>query len=183
MNRAIISIRPKHRGPDIVVNNTAAIPRRPFHETTDEDWRSVRDSNLTAFFASHARQRLMVRRQSGDIIIVSSIMGMPGRANIPAPARQRQVCRGRRARWPSKGRSLGVTVNALAPGFFLAEATDLLEKKSQFNAWIASRVIAGQPGGTRRTGGVSRVRRVVLSDRTGFGDRWRADRGTVSRFF
>jgi gluconate 5-dehydrogenase len=33
----------------------------------------------------------------------------------------------------------GITVNALAPGYFPTDATDVLHKDEKFNAWIAAR--------------------------------------------
>ena len=42
-----------------------------------EDWRAVIDTNLTgAFFVSRAALRGMLRRRSGSIVAVSSIVGL-----------------------------------------------------------------------------------------------------------
>jgi len=62
---------------DILVNNAGIIPRKPVLETTDEDWQSVIDANLTAYFRmSREAARLMVPQGRGRIIMVSSIMGL-----------------------------------------------------------------------------------------------------------
>ena len=61
---------------DVLVNNVGANRRKPFAETTDEDWQVVLDANLNA----HVRvTRLvaarMVAQRAGSIVFVSSIFG------------------------------------------------------------------------------------------------------------
>jgi gluconate 5-dehydrogenase len=41
---------------------------------------------------------------------------------------------------------LGITVNAIAPGFMPTDATEALHKDPGFNAWIASRAPMGRWG-------------------------------------
>src|SRR5579863_5710439 len=47
---AFARIEAEHRGLDILVNNAGVIPRKPLLDTTDDDWASVIDSNLSAYF-------------------------------------------------------------------------------------------------------------------------------------
>jgi NAD(P)-dependent dehydrogenase (short-subunit alcohol dehydrogenase family) len=49
-NAAFQTIARDHGRLDILVNNTGVILRKPLLETTDEDWASVIDSNLSAYF-------------------------------------------------------------------------------------------------------------------------------------
>jgi 3-oxoacyl-[acyl-carrier protein] reductase len=61
---------------DVLVNNVGTNRRKPFVETTDEDWQAVLDGNLNC----HVRlTRLvvpgMVAQRSGAILFVSSIFG------------------------------------------------------------------------------------------------------------
>ena len=61
---------------DVLVNNVGANRRKPFVETTDEDWQAVLDANLNC----HVRlTRLvvpaMVEQGSGSVLFVSSIFG------------------------------------------------------------------------------------------------------------
>jgi gluconate 5-dehydrogenase len=79
-NAAFQTIARDHGRLDILVNNTGVILRKPLLETTDEDWASVIDSNLSAYFRlSREAARLTVPAKSGRIIMVSSIMGLVGR--------------------------------------------------------------------------------------------------------
>jgi 3-oxoacyl-[acyl-carrier protein] reductase len=64
---------------DIVVNNAARRPHKPFLETTDEDWDSVVDLALTgAFRTTRAFLPDMVERKWGRIINFAGMKAMRG---------------------------------------------------------------------------------------------------------
>lgn len=133
-------IRDDHGGLDILVNNAGVIPRKPLLETTDADWQAVIDSNLTAYFRiAREAARLMVPRKRGRIIMVSSIMGLVARPTIPGYVTAKAGLHGMARALAVELAPHGITVNALAPGFFPTDATDVLHKDAAFNALIAGR--------------------------------------------
>jgi gluconate 5-dehydrogenase len=130
---------------DILVNNAGIIPRKPVLETTDEDWQSVIDSNLTAYFRlSREAARLMVPQGRGRIIMVSSIMGLLARPTIPGYVTAKSALHGLTRALAVELAQHGITVNALAPGFVPTDATAALHTDAKFNEWISSRAPLGR---------------------------------------
>lgn len=63
-------------GVDVVVNNVGGNRRKPFEETTDQDWRELFDLNVnSAFRVTRAAIPLMRGRGDGSIVFIASIFG------------------------------------------------------------------------------------------------------------
>ena len=73
---------------DLLVNNAGLTRDGLVARMPDEDWRDVLETNLSgAFYTCRAAARSMMRRRSGAIVNVSSIVGLhgnPGQANYSA---------------------------------------------------------------------------------------------------
>ncbi len=63
-------------GLDVVVNNVGGNRRKPFEETTDEDWRELFDLNVnSAFRVTRAAIPFLRKREGGSVVFISSIFG------------------------------------------------------------------------------------------------------------
>jgi 3-oxoacyl-[acyl-carrier protein] reductase len=109
---------------DILVNNAGITRDNLVMRLKDEDWDAVINANLRgAFAAIRAVSRGMMKRRSGRIINISSIIGMignKGQANYAASKA------GLIALTKSVAKELGsrnILVNAVAPGFIETEMT------------------------------------------------------------
>jgi gluconate 5-dehydrogenase len=144
---AFETIRAEHGRLDILVNNAGVIPRKPLLETTDAEWAAVIDSNLSAYFRlSREAARLMVPAKSGRIIMISSIMGLVGRPTIPGYVTAKAGLHGMVRGLSAELAPFGITVNAIAPGFFPTDATEVLHNDPTFSEWIATRAPMGRWG-------------------------------------
>jgi gluconate 5-dehydrogenase len=136
---------------DILVNNAGATWGAPAEEHPLEAWQKLVNLNLTAaFLACQAvGKKSMIPRRYGRIVNMASIAGLRG--NLPDKLRtiaynttKGGLVNFTRALAGEWGR-YGITVNAIAPGFFPSKMTrGSLER-------IADQVIASTP--LRRLGG------------------------------
>jgi len=137
---ALIDTAEKELGQlDILVNNAGLTRDTLAIRMKDEDWDAVLNVNLrAAFILSRAALKGMMKRRTGRIISISSIVGTtgnPGQANYAA---SKAGLVGMSKALAAEVASRGVTVNCVAPGFIATNMTDALndEQKNTINAKI-----------------------------------------------
>jgi 3-oxoacyl-[acyl-carrier protein] reductase len=125
--------------PDILVNNAGITKDGLVMRMKDEDWDAVIAVNLTAAFRlSRAAVKGMMKRRSGRIVNITSIVGVtgnPGQVNYCA---SKAGMIGMTKSLAQEVASRNVTVNAVAPGFIATPMTDELndEQKARINGQI-----------------------------------------------
>jgi 3-oxoacyl-[acyl-carrier protein] reductase len=107
----------------ILVNNAGHNPVRTILEIGDEDWDSVLDLNLKAYFhCTKAVIQGMMKRKDGRIINITSISGQRGglSGDVDYSAAKAGIMGFTRAlaRWAAPH---GILVNAVAPGYIATE--------------------------------------------------------------
>ncbi|MGH1402736.1 MAG: 3-oxoacyl-[acyl-carrier-protein] reductase [Alphaproteobacteria bacterium] len=124
---------------DILVNNAGLTRDGLSMRMSNADWQDVLDVNLTApFQLAQAVQRGMMKRRSGRIINVSSVVGVtgnPGQCNYVA---SKAGMIGWSKAMAAEVASRGITVNCIAPGFIATAMTDALndDQKAKINSTI-----------------------------------------------
>ena len=110
---------------DVLVNNAAIRPQKPFLEMTDDDWHSVLAIDLhSAFYTARAFLPAMVEQNWGRIINLTgmnAIHGYQGRAPVSAA---KHGLWGLTKALAKEFGPHGITVNAVSPGPIRSEHPD-----------------------------------------------------------
>jgi 3-oxoacyl-[acyl-carrier protein] reductase len=111
--------------PDILVNNAGITRDGLIMRMKDDDWAAVIDVNLTAAFRlCRAAVKGMMKRRSGRIINITSVVGVtgnPGQVNYCA---SKAGMIGMSKSLAQEVASRNITVNCIAPGFIASAMTD-----------------------------------------------------------
>lgn len=124
---------------DVLVNNAGIGSPVAAEDEPIDGFRDVVGVNLTGLFLlSQLAGRHMIERRSGSIVNLASVLGLVG----SAPIKQASYCATKGAvvnltrelgvQWARKG----VRVNALAPGWFKSEMTELMFSDDGANGYM-----------------------------------------------
>ena len=138
-----------NKGPiEILVNNAGIIRRVPLLDMQLAEWQEVIDSDLTsAFIVSRAVAPRMVKRGSGKVINICSLMSELGRDSVGAYAAAKgglkMLTRSMATEWARHN----IQVNGIGPGYFATDQTAPIRMKGHsFNDFIIRRTPAGRWG-------------------------------------
>ncbi|HSB78689.1 MAG TPA: 3-oxoacyl-ACP reductase family protein [Candidatus Methylomirabilis sp.] len=128
---------------DILFNNAGTNVRKPVVEMTDEDWRTIIETNVKGVFVvARAVARQMIAQRSGRMINMSSVTATLAERNKVVYASSK----GAIAQF-TKGLAIelapyGITVNAIAPGYVM---TPLVQGYLEADAERYKRILARIP--------------------------------------
>jgi len=125
---AAIAAAEQALGPiDILVNNAGLTRDNLLLRLSETDWDTVLDANLKgAFFTTKAVVKGMMKRRSGRIINITSIVGLTGNKGQANYAASKAGLIGFTKSVAKEYASRGVLVNAIAPGFIETDMTAAL---------------------------------------------------------
>jgi 3-oxoacyl-[acyl-carrier protein] reductase len=130
---------------DVLVNNAGITRDQLLMRMTDDDWDAVLDTNLKgAFHTTRAALRPMLRKRSGRIINISSVVGLIGNAGQANYAAAKAGLIGFTKSTAREVASRSITVNAVAPGYIATEMTDAIAE--MMKAKILDQVPMGRLG-------------------------------------
>jgi NAD(P)-dependent dehydrogenase (short-subunit alcohol dehydrogenase family) len=172
--RTVAEVIERHGRLDILVNNAGITVDRTVLKMTDDDWRRVIDVNLSgAFYLSQAALKHMLERGSGRIVMISSVigeMGGIGQSNYASAkagllgltktlAREAAM----QVQRSGKADGLGITVNAVTPGYTATEMLESVPEKVLDN--LKGKIPLGRLGEPEE---VARVVHFLAADASGY---------------
>ena len=117
-------------GFDILVNNAGITKDNLSFRMSFDEWQKVMDLNLSAaFFTARTVARDMIRKRTGSIINMASVVGIHGNAGQANYSASKAGLIGVTKSLAQETASRGVRVNAVAPGFIDTDMTAALPEK------------------------------------------------------
>jgi 3-oxoacyl-[acyl-carrier protein] reductase len=110
---------------DFLINNAGVLRDKAFYKQSEEDWKTVLDTNLTGVFSfSRAVITDMMKRTSGRILCMTSVSGLRGVVGQANYSAAKAGIIGFVHSLAKEVGPFGVTVNAIAPGFIETDMID-----------------------------------------------------------
>jgi 3-oxoacyl-[acyl-carrier protein] reductase len=117
---------------DILVNNAGVTKDNLLLRMKEEDWDFVIRINLTgSFLCSKAVAKYMVKQRAGNIVNISSVVGIMGNAGQANYASSKAGVIGLTKALARELAPRGIRVNAVAPGFIDTEMTRALPEEAR----------------------------------------------------
>jgi 3-oxoacyl-[acyl-carrier protein] reductase len=117
---------------DILVNNAGITMDTLLLRMTEQQWDNVINVNLKSVFNfTKAVQRIMLKKQSGSIINMSSVVGIGGNAGQANYAASKAGMIGFTKSIAQELGSRNIRCNAIAPGFIITEMTNKLPEETR----------------------------------------------------
>ena len=112
---------------DVLVNNAGLTRDTVLARMSDDDWRTVLETNLSSvFYTCRAVTRPMMRKRGGAIVNVSSIVGVHGNSGQANYAASKAGIIGFTKSLARELGSRGVRANVVAPGYVKTQLTEVL---------------------------------------------------------
>ena len=110
-------------GIDILVNNAGISQIKLFTDITDDDWKTMLDTNLSgAFYITREASKYMINQKNGRIINIGSMWGKVGASCEVHYSATKAALRGFTQSLAKELGPSGITVNCIEPGVI---ATDM----------------------------------------------------------
>ena len=130
---------------DILVNNAGITRDNLLMRMKEEDWDETMNTNLSSVYKmSKAVLRGMIKKKTGRIISITSVVGAMGNAGQTNYAASKAGIMGFTKSLAREVGVRGITVNAVAPGFIKTDMTDELTDAAKQE--FLNRIPAGRIG-------------------------------------
>lgn len=123
LRRALERLSNEVGGFDVVINNAAIYPSKPFEEYTLEEHQAVQRVNVEAAIVCVQVALPHMRKKGwGRIVNIASVTAYGGWANLSPYVQSKGALIGLTRAWAREFGRYGITVNAVAPGAFPTDA-------------------------------------------------------------
>ena len=129
VQKMIEDIKNKFGRLDILVNNAGICKDRTLAKMSNEEWQKVIDINLGGVFNCTKSALPLIIQNQGKIINISSLVGIRGNFGQTNYAAAKAGIIGFTKALSKEVGKLGVTVNAIAPGFIETKLTESLPQQ------------------------------------------------------
>jgi len=132
---------------DILINNAGITRDNILIRMKEDEWNDIINTNLTSVYKmSKSVLRGMIKKRSGRIISITSVVGAMGNAGQSNYAAAKAGIMGFTKSLAREVGSRGITVNAIAPGFIETDMTDNLPEEQKLA--LAAQIPMGRLGTT-----------------------------------
>ncbi len=153
-------------GFDVVINNAAVYPSKPFEEFTIEEHQAVQRVNVDAgVICVQVALPHMRARAWGRIVNVTSVTIYGGWSNLSPYVQSKGALLGLTRAWAREFGPYGITVNALAPGAFPTDAEKIHPNPDEYSRFVLDRQAIKRRGQARD---FANAVEFFLSDESGF---------------
>jgi 3-oxoacyl-[acyl-carrier protein] reductase len=116
---------------DVLVNNAGLTRDGLLARMSDDDWRTVLDTNLSSvFYTCRAVTRPMMKRRRGSIVNISSVVGVHGNWGQTNYAASKAGIIGFTKSLARELGSRNIRANVVAPGYVKTQLTDVLPEQA-----------------------------------------------------
>ena len=130
---------------DILVNNAGITRDNLLMRMKDDEWNDIMNTNLASVYKmSKAVLRGMMKKKSGRIISIASVVGAMGNAGQTNYSAAKAGIMGFTKSLAREVGPRGITVNAIAPGFIKTDMTDALPEEQK--EYLAKQIPMGRLG-------------------------------------
>ena len=130
---------------DVLINNAGITKDNILVRMKEEEWDDIINTNLSSVYRmSKAVLRGMIKKRSGRIISITSVVGAMGNAGQSNYAAAKAGIMGFTKSLAREVGVRGITVNAIAPGFIDTDMTDSLPEDQK--TVLASQIPMGRLG-------------------------------------
>lgn len=153
-------------GFDVVINNAAIYPSKPFEEYTIEEHQAVQRVNVDAgIVCVQAALPGMREKGWGRIVNIASVTAYGGWANLSPYVQSKGALIGLTRAWAREFGQYGITVNAVAPGAFPTDAEKIHPDPEGYTKFVLDHQAVKRRGSPRD---IANALMFLASEESGF---------------